>query len=190
VGTVEQLAAGVSALVDRLDPCPTYVAGRCWNVLAANRTARALWTDWPLLPPDERNLLWWTFTSPGARDVLIEWEAEASALLARFRVAYARHPDDPEFTALLGRLQAASPEVRAWWPRHEVAPLASRVKRLRHPALGELELHGVVLQLADHPEQKLVTFTTEEDDQARIAHLFTSPVVGANVHVHGGGEEM
>ena len=44
-------------------------------------------------------------------------------------------------------------------------------KRLRHPALGELELHHIVLQVADDPEQKLVTFTAGDRDQARIAEL-------------------
>ncbi|HEY6425275.1 MAG TPA: helix-turn-helix transcriptional regulator [Pseudonocardiaceae bacterium] len=93
--TVETLAPAVADLVDRLDPHPTYVTGRSWDVLAANRAARTLWTDWPALPPAERNMLWWTFMDPAARTVLIEWQSEAAAQLARFRVAAARHPDDP-----------------------------------------------------------------------------------------------
>ena len=167
----ESLAPAVAALVDRLDPCPTYVTGRRWDVLAANRAARALWTDWPALAPDARNILWWMFTDPAARTIFVEWEKEASAQLARFRSAAARHPGDPDFDELIKRLHAASPEVRAWWPRHEIAPLSSGTKRLRHPALGELELQHVVLQVADDPEQKLVTFAASDDDQARIAEL-------------------
>ncbi len=167
----ERLDPAVAGLVDRLDPHPTYVSGRRWDVLAANRAARLLWADWPSLPDGDRNMLWWTFTDPAARTVLVEWEAEASALLGRFRAAFARHPDEPGFAALLERLRGASAEVRAWWPRHDVAPLSSGVKRLRHPVLGELRLRDVVLQVADDPEQKLVTFTAEDGDQARIAGL-------------------
>lgn len=167
----ETLAPAVADLVDRLDPHPTYVTGRCWDVLASNRAGRLLWTDWPSLPSEARNMLWWTFTDPAARTVLVEWESEAGAQLARFRSAAARHPDDLEFRTLIGRLQAASPEVRAWWPRHEVAPLGSGSKRLHHPVLGDLELHHVVLQVADAPEQKLVTFTADKENQARIAEL-------------------
>ncbi len=173
--TSEVLAEAVSALVDRLDPCPTYVTGRRFDVLAANRAARALWTDWTALPTEERNLLWWMFTDPSARTILIEWETEASAQLARFRASAARHTDDPGFRELTDRLHAASPEARAWWARHEIAPLSSGTKRLRHPILGELELHHVVLQVADHPDQKLVTFAPNPDDEARIAELLTRP---------------
>lgn len=174
-GAAEEAAPEVVELVDRLDPHPTYVTGRRWDVLAANRAARALWTDWPALPPDRRNLLWWMFTDPAAREVFIEWETEAAAQLARFRWAAARHPDDPGFRALLDRLLHASPEARAWWRRHEVAPLRSGTKRLYHPALGDLELRHVVLQVADDPDQKLVTFAADDAGQALIAALLAAP---------------
>jgi len=167
----EILAPAVAALVDRLDPYPTYVTGRCFDVLAANRAARALWTDWSSLPPQERNMLWWTFTAPAARTILVEWETEASALLARFRAAADRHPDDPKFAALTGRLQTASAEARAWWPRHDIVALSSGTKRLHHPLLGDLDMQHVVLQLADDPEQKLVTFAADSTYQQRIAQL-------------------
>lgn len=173
-GTAEVLAPSVAALVQRLDPYPTYVTGRRFDVLASNRAARALWTNWHALPEDERNMLWWTFTDPAARTTLVEWEAEASALLARFRAAAARHLGELEFDLLADRLKAASPEVRNWWPRHDIVGLSSGTKRLRHPALGELEFHHVVLQVADDPEQKLVTFTASDRDQARIAELLAA----------------
>lgn len=168
---VETLPPAVLVLLDRLDPSPSYVTGRRWDVLAANRAARALWADWPARPAQDRNLLWWMFADPDARDVMVDWPAEASALLGRFRTAAARHPGDPDFGELLERLHSVSPEVRDWWPQHTVTPLSSGTKRLRHPVLGELELHHVVLQLADDPEQKLVTFTATDQDQDRIAEL-------------------
>lgn len=167
----ESLPPTVQALLDRLDPCPSYVTGRRWDVLASNRSARALWTDWPARPVEDRNLLWWMFADPQARDVMVDWPAEASALLGRFRAAAARHPGDPSFDELLERLLAVSPEVRDWWPKHTVTPLSSGTKRLRHPVLGELEFQHLVLQLADNPEQKLVTFTATDSDQARITTL-------------------
>lgn len=167
----ETLAPAVAELVDRLDPNPTYVTGRRFDVLAANRAARALWTDWPSLDPATRNMVWWTFTDPAATTTFVEWEREASALLGRYRSAADRHPDDPSFDELTQRLHTASAEFRAWWPRHDIAPLQSGTKRLYHPALGGLELRHVVLQVADTPEQKLVTFTATAAEQRRIAKL-------------------
>jgi len=167
----EVVPDAVVALVDHLDPHPTYVTGRRWDVLAANRAARMLWADWPTLPPDRRNILWWTLVDPSARTVLVEWEQEARAQLARFRAAAAHRPDDPRVTSLVDRILAASPEARTWWPRHDIAPLSSGAKRLRHPELGEIVLQNVVLQWADDPALKIVTFVPGRSDRDRIAAL-------------------
>jgi transcriptional regulator with XRE-family HTH domain len=170
----ETLGPGIDALVARLDPWPTYVKGRRWDILAANRSARALFVDWDALPPDQRNELWWVFTDPRARKVYVDWPRDAAAMLARFRLAAARRPDDPEFVDLIERLHQASPEVRRWWPRHEVLDVGSGTKRLHHPMLGDVTFHHVVLQVADHPDQKLVTFTIPDGDQAPLARLAAS----------------
>jgi transcriptional regulator with XRE-family HTH domain len=165
------LAPEVAAIVNRLDPWPAYVTGRCWDVLASNRACRALWADWPALPPGQRNILSWTFLDPAARTVLADWKAEARAQLARFRLAAARHAGDERFEALISRLQAGSPQVRTWWPEHEVIPLSSGAKRIHHPALGTITFRHVVLQVADDPEQKLVIFTAGPREEAALAAL-------------------
>ncbi len=162
----EALAPEVAALVDRLDPYPTYVKGRRYDVLAANRAARVLFTDWPARPPDDRNLVWWVFTDPAAREVYVEWKVEAAALLARFRLAAARRADDPEFVALIDRLHDASPEVRTWWPRHEVAPPGSGTKVLHHPATGPVAFQHVVLEVTDQPGLRVVTFSPADADRS------------------------
>jgi transcriptional regulator with XRE-family HTH domain len=166
---VETVDPVVGTLVSRLDPFPAYVKGGRWDVLAANRAARALFTDWAALAPGDRNKVWWMFTDPAARKVYVEWEQEASDLLGRFRAAAARRPDDPAFTTLIERLHQASPEVRDWWPRYEVRPVGSGTKRLHHPALGDVAFQHTVLQVADHPEQMLVYFTASEVPEDKLA---------------------
>ena len=162
----------------RLDPNPTFVKGRRWDILAANRAARALFTDWLAVPPGQRNELLWMFTDPRAREVYAEWDKDAAAMLARFRLAAARRPDDPDFTALIEYLRRHSPQARDWWSRHEVLRPASGTKRLRHPLLGEITFNHVVLQVADDPDLKLVTFSAADVDQealARLAATITPP---------------
>ena len=167
----DTLLPAVAAMVARLDPWPAYVTGRRFDVLACNRAARALWADWPARPEPDRNILWWTFLDPAARSILADWESVARAELARLRSASARHPDDPDFGALIARLQDGSEEARQWWPEHDVVPLSSGVKRIWHPALGVIDFQHVVLQVADDPEQKLVTFTASPQEAARIGGL-------------------
>jgi hypothetical protein len=157
----EWIDPGVVDLVQRLEPFPTIVKGRRWDVLASNPAARELFTDWEALPPAERNLVRWMFTAPRAREVYLEWEPEARAMLGRFRLAAARHPDDAGFAALIGQLQQDSEHAREWWPHHDVVAVGSGSKKLRHPVLGPLGYSHVVLQVADHPDQTLVTYSAE-----------------------------
>ncbi|MET7689835.1 helix-turn-helix transcriptional regulator [Streptomyces sp. NPDC005483] len=158
----ERIDPEVVALVQRLEPFPTLVKGRSWDVLASNRAARELFDDWDALPAGERNLVRWMFTAPRAREVYLEWEPEARAMLGRFRLAAARHPDDPAFEALVGELKQDSREVRQWWPRHDVTAVASGSKKLRHPTLGPLRYSHVVLHLADNSDQTMVTYSAAD----------------------------
>jgi transcriptional regulator with XRE-family HTH domain len=168
----ETLAAGLADLVDELDPRPTYVTGRYWDVLAWNRAARSLWTDWSAVPRPERNLLWWMFTAPAARWIFVDWEAEAAGLLAEFREAAGRELDDAGFTGMLERLRQASPEARSWWLRHDVGVPSSSTKQLVHPDLGVVELRRIVLRVADNDDQQLVTFeVVGEDAREKVAGL-------------------
>jgi transcriptional regulator with XRE-family HTH domain len=156
----ERLDPAVVDLVQRLEPFPALVKGRRWDVLAANPAARELFADWAAGPPGERNLVRWMFTTDQAREVYLEWEPEARAMLGRFRLSAARHPDDPDVRALITELRRDSQHVRDWWPRHDVAPIGGGgSKKLRHPRLGPVEYSHVVLQVADHPDQTLVTYS-------------------------------
>jgi len=155
----ERLEAGVADLVQRLEPYPTLVKGRRWDVLAANPAARELFTDWTARPDGERNLVRWMFTTDRAREVYLEWEPEARAMLGRFRLAAARYPDDAGFETLIAELRRDSEQVRDWWPRHDVAAVGSGSKKLRHPRLGPVEYSHVVLQVADNPDQTIVTYS-------------------------------
>jgi transcriptional regulator with XRE-family HTH domain len=159
VAPPERIDPAVVGLVQRLDPYPTFVKGRRWDVLASNPAARELFTDWEALPAGERNLVHWMFMTDRAREVYQDWECEARAMLGRFRLAAARYPDDPDFGALIAELRHDSEHVRAWWPRHDVTAVGSGSKKLRHPRLGPIDYSHVVLQIADNPEQTLVTYS-------------------------------
>jgi len=156
----ERLDPAVAGLVQRLEPFPTMVKGRRWDVLAANPAAVELFAGWQTRTPGERNLVRWMFTADQAREIYLEWEPEARAMLGRFRLSAARYPDDPDVRALIAELQRDSEHVRDWWPRHDVAAIGgSGSKKLRHPRLGPVEYSHVVLQVADHPDQTLVTYS-------------------------------
>ena len=181
---IETVVPALAAMLGLLEPNPAYVTGRRWDVLAANRPARALFADWPARPADQRNMLTWVFTDPAARAVLVDWEQEARALLGRFRTAAARYVEDPAFTDLIDTLQAASAEFRTWWPLHDVVGRGSGNKVMTHPRIGRVTLTHTVLNAAENAEQKLVVYYPEpgSPDAARLRELVRS---GSSSAAHG-----
>jgi hypothetical protein len=87
-------------------------------------------------------------------------------MLGRFRLAAARHRHDGDFAALIAELQRDSEHVREWWPQHDVIAVGSGSKKLRHPRLGPVSYSHVVLQVADNPDQTLVTYAPSAPDPA------------------------
>ena len=165
-GPAERIDQGVVDLVQRLDPFPTLLKGRRWDVLAANSAARELFDDCESLPAGERNLVRWMFTTKRAREVYVDWEQEARSMLGRFRLAAAGHRQDGDFAVLIAELQRDCEHVREWWPRHDVIAVGSGSKKLRHPRLGPVSYSHVVLQVADNPDQTLVTYSLAAPDAA------------------------
>ena len=150
----------LAAIVDGLVPNPAYLIGPRADVLAWNRAATAMLGE-PVAAPDGRpNLLWWLFTSDGGGE---QWRATGRAALARFRAEHARRLGDPDFAALLEALEAASPEFRALWPRHEVLTEQLGTKTIEHARVGTLRLYHLQSSPTSHPDLRLTQFVPADD---------------------------
>jgi len=155
----------LARLVDALSPNPAYVATPWWDVLACNDAYASLIGGIDHRPVTERNILWITFTESRTSGHLVDWEAEARAMTGQFRAALGRHPDDPRGPELLEAL-LGEPSFRQLWEEHTVTEFASARKRLRHPALGRLDLDYTKLSAAADDRQSLVAFLPADEDAA------------------------
>jgi transcriptional regulator with XRE-family HTH domain len=153
----DSLDPRLAHLLASLGANPAYITDAHSDLLGWNAAAGALFDGFDRLPAERRNLLWWVFAEPAAREVMLDWEAEARALLGRHRAAAARHRE-PGFTALVEELCRLDPLAARWWSSHDVQSSSSGSKRLRHPQAGELTLDHSVLQTAENPEIKVVVY--------------------------------
>ncbi|MEB3025978.1 hypothetical protein, partial [Parvimonas sp. M13] len=64
-------------VLDALDPCPALIRTATWHVVAWNRGATVMLSDYGVLPPDQRNVLRILFLDPTARAVQYNWESVA-----------------------------------------------------------------------------------------------------------------
>ena len=149
-------------------PTPPSSTGPRADLLAWNRPAVAVFTDFGAMPPEGRNLLRWLFADPARDHTAATWEDTAKHTLARFRAQHARRPDDPSFAALIEELSAASPEFRAWWPRHEVVAEQAGTKTIEGHALGTLRLHHLQSTPTSDPELRLTMYVPADAETRRI----------------------
>jgi hypothetical protein len=149
-GYPREAPADLVAFVDALRH-PAYVTGPRGDILAFNEAAAELTRGFG----GHRNLLRWLFLEPGMRESPT-WEATAKSVLARFRAEHARRIGDPGFAGLIDELSAASPEFRAWWPRHEVLAEQSGTKTIR-----SVRYHHLQSRPTNAPELRLTIYVPE-----------------------------
>ncbi|WP_432946502.1 helix-turn-helix domain-containing protein [Kribbella sp. CA-253562] len=166
---VQRVRPGLYQLLDTLDSQPALVLGRRTDVLATNRLARALFTDFDRMPARERNYARWMLLSQEARDLFVDWEQQARNAVESLRFYTGNAPDDPEAQKLVGELSVASPEFRQWWSEHHVHQRTFGAKRLHHPVVGELTVDYESLTFPGDPEQTLFVYTTAPDSPSRQA---------------------
>lgn len=167
--TVQRLRPGLHQLLDALDGEPALVLGRRTEILAANRMARALFTDFEVLGPGRPNYARWMFFDDAARALFVDWEIQARTVVESLRLESGGAPHDEEVTALVADLRDHSPDFSRWWDEHRVYQRTYGAKRLRHPIVGDLTLDYETLVPPGDPDTTMYVYTTEPDSPSKRA---------------------
>src|SRR5690606_12669742 len=114
--------------------------------------------DFAKLVGRDRNLVWFSFTNPEQRRLVVHWEEEAKKCIALFRENSGKYADSQWFAEFIRDLSEVSPEFREWWPLHEVLVTHGGIKELNHPRVGKLYLRPVILHPAELPDLRILLF--------------------------------
>ncbi|QBD76012.1 transcriptional regulator [Ktedonosporobacter rubrisoli] len=148
------------AILDALGACPAYVLDRRLNVIAWNESASRVIGDFTHRSEERaRNLLWSMFMLPSSRKRFANWERAARGCIARFRALSDQYPDDRWLAELIADLQEASPEFRAWWPRHDILLRCKGSSEIQHPLVGLLAFQQTMLAVPERSDWQMVVHT-------------------------------
>nr|WP_281361276.1 hypothetical protein [Actinopolyspora biskrensis] len=142
----------VVSLVEEWFPNPAYVLDRYWRYLHGNAAVEVLFGEVGQL----RSCLDGFVDEHGPHQSLPEWEAMAPSLVAEFRSNKARYPDDPRFDEIISRLLEHSPAFARLWEQQDVEETALGEKVVQHSAAGRLVFQRTTVQIADHPDLRVV----------------------------------
>ena len=161
------VTARLQRVLDALEPCPALIRTAVWNVVAWNRAATVMLTDYGSLPPDQRNILRIIFLDPTMRAAQYDWDSVARFVVGAFRVDAARAGAAEEVEPLVDELCRLSPEFKTMWQDNDVRTHGEAVKHIRHPVLGPLAFEYSAFAVDGRPDLSMVIYnpTTLEDAQ-------------------------
>ncbi|MDQ0957056.1 transcriptional regulator with XRE-family HTH domain [Streptomyces sp. B4I13] len=165
----QPLRTSVQHLLDTLG-VPAYVVDRRLDILGWNRLATAVFGDWSLLPPEERNAARLIFLSPETRERLVDPDGTSLGIVRALRMNAGKSPGDPHFSSLIQELSQKSEEFRQLWARHEVScGTAGESVRMRHPLVGEFDLVHEPMALPGGAPMRLMTYHAEPGSRSEEA---------------------
>ena len=169
----EGVTPRLQRVLDALDPTPAILRTATWDVVAWNRAASALLTDYAALPPAQRNLLRRVFLDPRAQAAHADGEGVARLGLAAFRLDAARAGAAADVEPLVTELSRLSPEFAAIWADHDLpGGHADGLKHLQHPVLGPLALEYSAFAVDGRTDLSLLVYNpATPEDAARVAAL-------------------
>jgi transcriptional regulator with XRE-family HTH domain len=155
-------------LLDTLTCSPAIVRTATWDVVAWNRAAAVVLTDYGALPPDQRNVLRMMFRDSRVRAAQPEWEPVARLVVAAFRIDAARAGADAEVAPLVEELCRSSAEFAAMWRDNDVQTHGDGVKHLRHPQVGLLALEYSSFAVDGRPDLSLIVYNPATSADRRL----------------------
>jgi transcriptional regulator with XRE-family HTH domain len=154
----EDVTPRLQRVLDALEPSPALIRTATWNVVAWNRAATVMLTDYGSLPPKQRNILRFIFLDPRVRAAQYDWESVARFVVGAFRVDAARAGAAAEVEPLVHELCQLSPEFRAMWRDNDVRSHGEGVKRIRHLVLGPLAFEYSAFAVDGRPDLSMVVY--------------------------------
>jgi transcriptional regulator with XRE-family HTH domain len=163
-------------VLDALDPSPALIRTATWNVVAWNRAATVMLTDYGALPPEERNVLRFIFLDPRVREAQYDWQSVARFVVGAFRVDAARAGAAAEVEPLVEELSRLSPEFKAMWAEHDLLHSHGEGSKLiRHPVLGPISFEYSAFAVDGRPDLSMVVYNpSTPEDAAHIVSLMAA----------------
>jgi transcriptional regulator with XRE-family HTH domain len=154
----EGVTPRLQRVLDALEPCPALIRTAIWNVVAWNRAATVMLTDYGALPPEQRNILRFVFLDPKVRAAQYDWDSVARFVVGAFRVDAARAGAAEQVEPLVDELCRLSPEFKAMWQDNAVRSHGEVVKHIRHAVLGPLAFEYSAFAVDGRPDLSLVVY--------------------------------
>lgn len=163
-------------VLDAMPFSPAIVRTATWDVVAWNKAATVILTDYSRLPKERRNILRMMFSDERVRAAQDDWRNVARYVVGAFRADAARAGAGVEIRQLVDELSTISPEFKAMWNDNEIATTREGIKRLHHPDLGAIELEFSTFAVEGRSDLNMMVYSPANPE---VMEQFRSLIAGA-----------
>ena len=157
---VASVRPAIQQVLDAVTDAPAWVRNGRHDILAMNPLARALYEPVFADPRRPANTTRFVYLVPDkARELFVDYDQVARDAAALLRLEAGRHPHDKALIELVGELSTCSELFRQRWASQDVRYHRSGRKRLRHRAVGQLDLDFEALEFPGEPGLQLNIYT-------------------------------
>jgi transcriptional regulator with XRE-family HTH domain len=153
---------------------PAMIRTPTWDIVAWNRAATLLLTDYAKLPPKERNVARLMFSNARIRAAQSDWRSVARFVVGSLRADAIRAGANTEVAALAEELSRLSPEFAALWEDNEVISVADGHKLLHHAELGPIELEFSTFAVDGRPDLSMMVYNPATEAAAERISAYLS----------------
>jgi transcriptional regulator with XRE-family HTH domain len=147
-------------VLDAITDAPAWIRNGRHDVLAMNQLARALYAPVLADPRRPANTARFVYLNREvAEQFFVDYDKIARDAAAMLRLEAGQNPHDEDLIALVGELSTRSELFRKQWASQDVRFHRSGRKRLRHPAVGQLDLDFETMQIPSEPGLQLNIYT-------------------------------
>jgi transcriptional regulator with XRE-family HTH domain len=168
----EGVSPRLQRVLDAFEVSPALVRTATWDVVAWNKAASVVLTDYGAIPPGRRNILRFIFCDPRVRAANHDWDNVARFVVAAFRADAARAGAVSHVADFVDELCRTSPEFAALWRDNDVRHHGDGTKRLRHPVHGTMSFEYSSFNVEGRSDLSMIVYNpVAPEDAERIKKL-------------------
>ena len=172
----------IQTLLDAQAERPAYVTDETWDILMWNQSTCAVFADYNHIKPKDRNILCSLFQSPVVtqlgeayprpfNEIMDHCDLHARNVISLAKVDYMQHPT-PRLANVVSDLLHCNAYFRECWHNPELETNPHIAKTIHHGLIGSMVLQQIVLQVAQYPTMRVVTYVgKDEADHQKLLDL-------------------
>lgn len=165
---IPQISPSLRIILQELTYCPTIISDRRCHIVGWNEAAAHVFSNFELIPPEQRNMIRLLFTRKEFQRLAVNWEHFASGFLAIFRAYYGQYVEDQWYEDFLAEMKETHPDFNRLWEQSKVSSAPEVLIEFRHSKARKMLFHLTSLQVQGGTDLRCSIYTPAPDTTTKL----------------------